>query len=58
LPKKYGLKIISVADLIAYRSRHEKLVRRVAEAKLPSKYGEFTVLAFKSDVDPANTLPW
>jgi 3,4-dihydroxy 2-butanone 4-phosphate synthase/GTP cyclohydrolase II len=53
IAEKFGLKIISVADLIAYRSRHEKLVCRVAEAKLPSKYGEFTVLAFKSDVDPA-----
>lgn len=56
IAEKYGLKIISVADLIAYRSRHEKLVRRVAEAKLPSKYGEFTVLAFKSDVDPAEHI--
>jgi 3,4-dihydroxy 2-butanone 4-phosphate synthase/GTP cyclohydrolase II len=56
IAEKFGLKIISVADLIAYRSRHEKLVRRVAEAKLPSKYGEFTVLAFKSDVDPAEHI--
>jgi 3,4-dihydroxy 2-butanone 4-phosphate synthase/GTP cyclohydrolase II len=53
MAEKFGIKIISVAQLIAYRSRHEKLIHRVAEAKLPSKYGEFSVLAYKSDVDPA-----
>jgi len=54
--EKYGIKIISVTELIAYRSRHEKLVHRVAEAKLPTKYGEFTAIAFKSDVDTAEHL--
>ncbi len=53
LAEKYGIKIISVSDLIAYRSRHEKLVHRVAEASLPTKYGEFKAVAYKSDVDPA-----
>ena len=48
----YGFKIVSIVDLITYRRRHEKLVERVAEAKLPTKYGEFTVLAYKSKVDP------
>jgi 3,4-dihydroxy 2-butanone 4-phosphate synthase / GTP cyclohydrolase II len=48
---KFGLKIVSVAELIAYRRRHEKLVQRVAEAKLPTAYGEFTAIAYKSDVD-------
>jgi len=52
----FGLKIISVADLIAYRRRHEKLVNRVAEAKLPTKYGEFTAIAYKSDIDPDEHL--
>jgi 3,4-dihydroxy 2-butanone 4-phosphate synthase / GTP cyclohydrolase II len=50
---RFGLKIISVTDLIAYRSRHEKLVHRVAEAILPTRFGEFTIIAYKSDVDPA-----
>jgi 3,4-dihydroxy 2-butanone 4-phosphate synthase/GTP cyclohydrolase II len=54
--KKFGIKIISVADLIAYRLKHEKLVHRVAEAKLPTKYGEFRAIAYKSDVDPAEHL--
>ncbi|MCK4273952.1 MAG: bifunctional 3,4-dihydroxy-2-butanone-4-phosphate synthase/GTP cyclohydrolase II [Dehalococcoidales bacterium] len=48
IAEKFGLKIVSVADLIAYRFRHEKLVHRVAEAKLPTPYGEFTVIAYKS----------
>jgi len=53
---KFGLKIISVADLIAYRRHHEKLVRRVAEAKLPTKFGEFTAIAYKSEIDPDEHL--
>jgi 3,4-dihydroxy 2-butanone 4-phosphate synthase/GTP cyclohydrolase II len=48
---KFDIKIISVADLIAYRRRHEKLVHRVAEAKLPTRHGEFTAIAYRSDID-------
>jgi len=51
--EKYSLKIISIAELIAYRHRHEKLVQKVIEAKLPTKYGEFVAVAYKSIVDPA-----
>ncbi len=54
--EKFGIKIISVADLIAYRSLHEKLVRRVAEAKLPTKWGEFNAIAYRSEVDPAEHI--
>ncbi|NLE08810.1 MAG: GTP cyclohydrolase II, partial [Dehalococcoidales bacterium] len=50
LAKKLDLKIISVADLIAYRRRHEKLVHRVTETKLPTRWGEFRAVAFASDV--------
>jgi len=49
--QKHGFKIISIRDLIAYRCRHESLVRRVAEARLPTRYGEFLAIAFKSTVD-------
>jgi len=49
---KFGIKIMSIADLIAYRRRHEKLVERIAEAKLPTKYGEFVAIAYRSKVDP------
>ena len=51
MAKKIGIKIVSIADLIAYRRRTEKLVHRVAEAKLPTKYGEFVGIAYKSDID-------
>ncbi len=52
LSEKYEIKIVTVADLIAYRRRNEKLVRRVAEAKLPTRYGQFTAIAYKSITDP------
>ncbi len=53
MAEKYSLKIISIAELIAYRHRHEKLIQKVTEAKLPTKYGEFVAVAYKSIVDPA-----
>jgi 3,4-dihydroxy 2-butanone 4-phosphate synthase/GTP cyclohydrolase II len=53
---KFGIKVISIADLIAYRRRHEKLVHRVAETVLPTRYGEFTAIAYKSDIDPDEHL--
>jgi 3,4-dihydroxy 2-butanone 4-phosphate synthase/GTP cyclohydrolase II len=53
---KFSLKIVSVADLIAYRYRHERLVHRVAEAKLPTPHGEFTVIAYRSETDPDEHL--
>ncbi len=56
MSQKYGIKIVTIADLIAYRHRHEKLVRRVAEAKLPTNYGDFTAIAYKSDIDPDEHL--
>jgi 3,4-dihydroxy 2-butanone 4-phosphate synthase/GTP cyclohydrolase II len=48
---KFGIKIMSIADLITYRRRNEKLVERVAEAKMPTRYGEFVVIAYRSKVD-------
>jgi 3,4-dihydroxy 2-butanone 4-phosphate synthase/GTP cyclohydrolase II len=48
---EHNLKIITIADLIAYRRCHEKLVQKVAEAKLPTKYGGFIAIAYKSTVD-------
>jgi 3,4-dihydroxy 2-butanone 4-phosphate synthase/GTP cyclohydrolase II len=56
IAEKFEIKIISVADLIAYRRRHEKLVHRVAEAKLPTRYGEFSAIAYRSDIDPDEHL--
>lgn len=51
LAEKFGIKMVTVADLIAYRHRHEQLVHRVAEAKLPTPHGEFTAIAYKSETD-------
>ena len=52
IAQKLNIKIASIADLITYRRKHEKLVQRVAEAKFPTKYGDFTIMAYKSSVDP------
>ncbi len=48
LAKRYDLPLITIADLIQYRMRTERLVRRVASAKLPTEYGEFRVHAYES----------
>jgi 3,4-dihydroxy 2-butanone 4-phosphate synthase/GTP cyclohydrolase II len=53
MASKFGLKIITIADLIAYRLRHEKLVQKVTEARLPTKWGEFKAVAYRSVVDAA-----
>jgi 3,4-dihydroxy 2-butanone 4-phosphate synthase/GTP cyclohydrolase II len=50
---EFDLKVITIVDLIAYRLRHEKLVQRVTEAKLPTKWGEFRAVAYESVVDAA-----
>jgi 3,4-dihydroxy 2-butanone 4-phosphate synthase/GTP cyclohydrolase II len=49
--EKFGLKIATVADLIQYRRKNEKLVRRAASAQLPTRFGEFTIYAYESSVD-------
>lgn len=49
--RKHGLVFITVADLVAYRKAHEKMVHRVAEADLPSKYGNFKIIAYENDLD-------
>jgi 3,4-dihydroxy 2-butanone 4-phosphate synthase / GTP cyclohydrolase II len=49
--ERHGLKMVTVADLIAYRRRTERLVERVAEANLPTEYGEFDVVGYRSLLD-------
>jgi 3,4-dihydroxy 2-butanone 4-phosphate synthase/GTP cyclohydrolase II len=48
---RHGLRMITVADLIAYRRQHDKLIERVVETRLPTRYGEFSVVGFRSLVD-------
>jgi 3,4-dihydroxy 2-butanone 4-phosphate synthase/GTP cyclohydrolase II len=50
--KEHGLKIVTIADLIKYRLNKESLVRRIATANLPTKYGGmFTAIAYENDID-------
>jgi 3,4-dihydroxy 2-butanone 4-phosphate synthase/GTP cyclohydrolase II len=49
--ERHKLKMITVADLIAYRRRHDKLVERVVATRLPTGFGEFTVVGYRSLVD-------
>ena len=47
----HGLKLITIKDLIEYRVRTEKLVRRVATTRLPTEFGDFTAIAYDTTVD-------
>jgi 3,4-dihydroxy 2-butanone 4-phosphate synthase / GTP cyclohydrolase II len=48
---EHDLKLISIADLIRHRRQREKLVRRVAEARIPTEWGDFTAFAYESILD-------
>src|SRR5256884_2305740 len=49
--RTHGLKLLTVAEVIRYRMRNERYVRRVAETVLPTRYGDFRMIVFASDVD-------
>jgi 3,4-dihydroxy 2-butanone 4-phosphate synthase/GTP cyclohydrolase II len=49
--RRHDLKLLTVADLIRYRMQHERYVQRVGEAMLPTRYGEFRLIAYESAVD-------
>jgi 3,4-dihydroxy 2-butanone 4-phosphate synthase / GTP cyclohydrolase II len=49
--ERHGLKMITVADLIAYRRRTEKLIEHIVSTRLPTAYGEFTAVGYRSLVD-------
>ena len=48
---RHGIRIVSVADIIAYRREHEKLIERVAQARMPTEHGEFRAVSYRSLVD-------
>jgi 3,4-dihydroxy 2-butanone 4-phosphate synthase/GTP cyclohydrolase II len=55
--EKHGLKIVTIADLIKYKTKNERLVRRVAETRIPTRFGgEFTLIAYENDVDKKTHL--
>ncbi|MEI7624741.1 MAG: bifunctional 3,4-dihydroxy-2-butanone-4-phosphate synthase/GTP cyclohydrolase II [Actinomycetota bacterium] len=49
--ERHGLKMITVADLVAYRHKHDKLIERVVSTALPTLFGDFTVVGYRSLVD-------
>ena len=50
--RRHGLKMISVAELIRYRMKHERFIRRVAEGCIQTEFGEFRSIAYASDLNP------
>jgi 3,4-dihydroxy 2-butanone 4-phosphate synthase / GTP cyclohydrolase II len=49
--REHDLKIVTIKDLVAYRLRHEELVRRVATAKMPTRVGDFSAIVYENDID-------
>ena len=54
--KLHNMKMLTVAELIRYRMQHERYVRRVGEALVQTKYGEFRLIAYTSDIDNESHL--
>ena len=54
--KKHKLKICTIADLIKYRSTREIFVKRVSQAKLPTEFGDFNLIAYESIIDGGHHL--
>ena len=50
--RAHDVKIVTVADIITYRREHEKLIERVAEARVPTEHGEFRAVSYRSITDP------
>ncbi|UCF06654.1 MAG: bifunctional 3,4-dihydroxy-2-butanone-4-phosphate synthase/GTP cyclohydrolase II [bacterium] len=51
IARRFDLRIVTICDLIEYRRMKDKLVRRVAETVLPTKYGEFRLIAYEGTID-------
>jgi 3,4-dihydroxy 2-butanone 4-phosphate synthase/GTP cyclohydrolase II len=47
IAERFGLKLITIADLVAYRMRHERLVERIVDVKLPTDHGDFHLYAYR-----------
>ncbi len=54
--REHGLTFVTVAQLVGYRLQNERLVHRVAEARLPTEHGDFRVIGYENDVDNAEHL--
>ncbi|MCM2263609.1 MAG: bifunctional 3,4-dihydroxy-2-butanone-4-phosphate synthase/GTP cyclohydrolase II [Desulfuromonadales bacterium] len=53
---RHGLLIVTIADLVAYRMRTELLVRRAADTRMPTVFGEFQAIVYENDVDQAQHM--
>jgi 3,4-dihydroxy 2-butanone 4-phosphate synthase / GTP cyclohydrolase II len=53
IARQHNLTFVTVAQLVAYRLQTEQLVHRVAEARIPTDFGEFTIIGYRNDVDRA-----
>ena len=53
MAREHNLTFVTVAQLVAYRLQTERLVHRVAEARIPTEFGEFTIIGYRNDVDHA-----
>src|SRR5437868_12195175 len=56
IARQHRLTFVTVAQLVAYRLRTEQLVHRVAEARIPTDLGEFTIIGYQNDVDRAEHI--
>ncbi len=57
--RRHGLRMVTIADLIEYRRRRDKLIERITEARIPTReYGDFDVVGFRSLVDGRHHLAW
>ena len=54
--KQHNIKILSIAQIIAHRRQTENLVKKVAEARMPTKWGDFTIIGYESDVEPGEHI--
>jgi len=54
--RKHDLKLVSIADLIQYRMKKEKLVKKAAEAELPTEFGLFNIIAFENKLDGQTSI--
>jgi 3,4-dihydroxy 2-butanone 4-phosphate synthase/GTP cyclohydrolase II len=54
--RRFDLKIVAVRDLVAYRMRHERLVRRTATANMPTRFGEFRAVVYENEIDSVDHM--
>jgi 3,4-dihydroxy 2-butanone 4-phosphate synthase/GTP cyclohydrolase II len=55
---QYGLQMITLADLVAYRKQRETLVRRISEARIPTQYGTFRAVGYEATLDETEHVAW